>query len=500
MQPPPIGIAGFSLHSVHQNALARTLRAMSTSRPTLLVPVENQVRELDAKLLFSLIAAERGYPVILGARATLHREAASLPRGVYVAKSVRALSTRMFGIYRDLGSDVISWDEESLVRNPNPAFWYRRRVAKEALDLVRAFFAWGEADAEAFRNFPEGCSPPVHATGNPRLDLMRPELRRYFDTEVATYRERHGEFLLVNTNFGLVNHYVDAKSGVVPLPPGDHSEEAQKIGEGLVAYRRAMFEAFQSMVPAVATEFPEKTIVVRPHPVEKHDVWEAIAKRHNNVVIAQEGNVLPWLLAAQALIQSGCTTGVEAYGLGVPVVAYEPVPNKNFDSELPNALSRRASDLPELSAHLRDALGTRGSAADVGQAELARRHMASLDGPLASERILDVLDGLYANGGRPAAPGPRSAHCCLDPCPRARGLQERARGHAGQRQQRRLPEAPLPRSERRKPAGEHGALRETARPLRRHRHPRSFRRRLRNPEPLGGYATSAGSCPMYCSS
>jgi len=382
---------------MRQRPLARTLRPMTTSRPTLLIPVENQVRELDAKLLFSLVAAERGYPVVLGARATLHLEAATLPRGVYVAKSVRALSTRMFGIYRDLGSEIVSWDEESLVRNPNPTFWYRRRLSKDALDLVRAFFAWGEADAEAFRSFPEGCAPPVYATGNPRLDLMRPELRGYFEPEVARYRARYGEFLLLNTNFGLVNHYVDAKSGVVPLPPGEHTDEELEIGEGLVAYRSEMFEAFKTMLPEIAGAFPGMRIVVRPHPVEKHAAWEEIAARHENVELAQEGNVLPWLLAARALVHNGCTTGVEAFGLGVASIAYEPVPNKKFDSELPNALSRRARSLDELIAELRNALDEGVSNREASQIELAQQHMASLEGPLACERILDILDDLYAS-------------------------------------------------------------------------------------------------------
>lgn len=379
---------------------------MSPPRPTLLVPIENQLRELDAKLLFALAAAERGYPVVLGARATLHMEAASLPRGVYVAKSVRAMSSRMFGIYRDLGSDVVSWDEESLVRNPNPTFWYRRRIAKSSLDLVRIFFAWGEADAEVFRSFPEGCAPPVHATGNPRLDLMRPELRGYFEADVARWRERYGDFLLVNTNFGLVNHYVDAKSGVVPLPPGEHTDEEREIGEGLVVYRREMFEAFKAMVPFIAEALPELQIVVRPHPVEKHLAWEEIASRHNNVQIAQEGNVLPWLLAARVLVHNGCTTGVEAYGLGVPAVAYEPVANEQYDSELPNALSRRAGSLHELNTQLREALEHGVSNRNASQHELARHHMASLDGPLATERILDVLDASYAgpDANPPARP------------------------------------------------------------------------------------------------
>ena len=61
---------------------------MSPPRPTLLVPVENQVRELDAKLLFSLVAAERGYPIILGA----------VFIGIGLALLVERFSTRVKGL------------------------------------------------------------------------------------------------------------------------------------------------------------------------------------------------------------------------------------------------------------------------------------------------------------------------------------------------------------------------------------------------------------------
>jgi surface carbohydrate biosynthesis protein len=369
---------------------------MPPPRPTLLVPVENQVRELDAKLLFSLVAAERGYPVILGSRATLHREAASLPRGVYVAKSVRVLSTRMFKIYRDLGSEIVSWDEESLVRGRDSTFWYRRRIGKEAFDQVRAVFAWGEDDAEIFRGYPQGCKPSVHATGNPRLDLTRPELRGYFDDDVIRLRNRYGDFILVNSNFGLVNHYVDSLSGVAPLPPGESTEEERTFAEGLLTYRSELFEAFKLMVPSVAKAFPNLRIVVRPHPVEKHDPWQEIASQHDNVELVQEGNVLPWLLAASVLIHNGCTTGVEAYTLGVPSVSYEPVSNERFDWELPNELSRRVADLDELNAQLRDVLADGASGIDSRQCAIAKKHMTSIDGALACDRIVEVLDTLYA--------------------------------------------------------------------------------------------------------
>ncbi len=39
---------------------------MTEEAATLIIPVENQVRELDAKLLLGCVAAERGLPVILG--------------------------------------------------------------------------------------------------------------------------------------------------------------------------------------------------------------------------------------------------------------------------------------------------------------------------------------------------------------------------------------------------------------------------------------------------
>ena len=52
---------------------------MSDDRTTLILPVENQVRELDAKLLLACVAAERGFPVVMGSRALVHHRVSSIP-------------------------------------------------------------------------------------------------------------------------------------------------------------------------------------------------------------------------------------------------------------------------------------------------------------------------------------------------------------------------------------------------------------------------------------
>ena len=55
---------------------------MNNPSSTIIIPVETQVRELDAKLLLACVAAERGFPVIIGSRAFVHYKVSSIPRGI----------------------------------------------------------------------------------------------------------------------------------------------------------------------------------------------------------------------------------------------------------------------------------------------------------------------------------------------------------------------------------------------------------------------------------
>jgi surface carbohydrate biosynthesis protein len=110
---------------------------MASQSATLIIPVENQVREFDAKLLLGCVAAERGLPVILGSRTYVHYAVDSIPHGVYMAKSMRSLSERMFTILRDLGHEIFAFDEEGLIRPPD-ALYYTRRLSEVSVQQVYA--------------------------------------------------------------------------------------------------------------------------------------------------------------------------------------------------------------------------------------------------------------------------------------------------------------------------------------------------------------------------
>jgi len=374
---------------------------MATKQTTVFIPVESQVRELDAKLFLACVAADHGYAAVLGSRGPLNHAMAKLPRGVFLAKGMRSIARRMFSILRGLGHQVVAWDEEALVRFPREDY-YRRRLADESIALVSRIFAWGEDDAKVLREFPGIGDTPVDVTGNPRVDLLRPDVRGYFDEEVAEVRRRFGDFILINTNFGFVNAFATSLNLLQPSPEsggevvlGENTRDMDpEFARGLAEHKAELFGCFRTLVPAIAAAFPEHSIVVRPHPSEDHAAWKEAAGDYANVRVVSEKSVIPWLIASSVLIHNGCTTAVEAAVLGRPAIAFRPVSHKGFDFEFPDSLSEEAYSVEELISAVRDVVGgdPRSQERAAIRSEILQHHVASLEGPLAADRMIEALD------------------------------------------------------------------------------------------------------------
>jgi surface carbohydrate biosynthesis protein len=377
---------------------------MNSTKATLLIPVENQVRELDPKLLLACIAAKRGFSCIIGSRREIHFHISSFSPGIYLSKSMTAASDIMFQIMRNLGHVIVAWDEEALVHLP-PEIYFCRRISPVAMKSVSRMLAWGQDNAELWRQYPQlPNGTEIHVTGNPRNDLLRPEIRRYYENTVEELRKNYGDFILINTNFNHVNAFYPGLNLFQPVKnPGEEPEfgraakgMTREYAEGLRDLKQAVFEKFQELIPALEKEFPEYNIVVRPHPTENQEIYLNIAARCSRVRVTNEGNVVPWLMATQAVIHNGCTTGVEAYVMGVPAISYRATVNEDYDYgfyRLPNLLSHQCFDFDELRLTLGKILaGKLGPAAGDERKTLADEYLAALDGPLACERIVDICN------------------------------------------------------------------------------------------------------------
>lgn len=376
------------------------MRVLHKSTPPLLfVPIETKVRELDGKLLFSLVAAERGYEVVLGSQEKLREQLHRFRPGIYIDKSISVSKEQWFREVHGLRHRIAAWDEEGLVYFDAQTL-KAMRLGSDSLQQIDLFFAWGQAQMDDIRSVLPGVVFPVVVTGNPRFDVLRPEYRPFYADAAARLRERHGRILLINTGFPFANHYMDFQAlkrawTKYPVPSGFFESWARVQGEAMAS--------FLDLIPRLHCEFPEHTIVVRPHPSENHETWRTKLKGFPRAIVTGEDAAVLWVFAADLLIHFDCTTGIEAYLLGVPSIAYRNVQTPGYRQRLPNSLSYELQN-EEAVLNLTRQIVSGMEPRDVLQKDLARRavaerHITGLDGALASERIIDALERMKSFAG-----------------------------------------------------------------------------------------------------
>jgi len=355
---------------------------------TIILPVETLTREFDAKLHLALRAAARGWRVIIGGRTAIHSALPSLPQSIYVAKGIRTGNKRIFRFLEQLGHVIVALDEESLIRQSDEALLMM--LDDEMFNRPRLLYAWGKSDAEVWRRFKGYRGTPILEAGNPRVDLLRPELSGYFATDADALRQRFGDYIVISTNFSMINHYIPDHVRF-RLAKGTDTARGEEFKSGLIAHKRKIFEAFRTMIPALADAINPVSLIVRPHPSENPATWLAAATGRKNVHVANDGPIAPWLMAAKALVQNGCTSAVEAAIVGTPAFAFRPNISQGYEVELSNRLSTGCGTITEVISAVQRILS--GSPPPQGpNMDLLRHHIASVDGPLSCERILDSLE------------------------------------------------------------------------------------------------------------
>ncbi len=372
---------------------------------TILLPVETINREFDAKLHLALRAVARGKRAIIGGRQAINACLPELPRSIYVSKGVRVGNRHILRLMEDFGHVVVALDEESLIRQSDEALLLM--IDEETFNRPRLLFAWGKSNADVWKSFHGYRGTPIIEIGNPRIDLLRPELSAHLAGAADAIRQRFGDFILMSTNFSMVNHFIAEHMRFKTAESSDTSR-ADELKSGLAAHKAAIFKAFRQIIPAIAAAIAPVALVIRPHPSENPAAWAEAATGIANVQVIHEGPIGPWLMAAKGLVQNGCTSAVEAAVVGTPAVAYRPQVSDSFEVELSNRLSIDCRTPEALVAALKTiAMAERrpGSKLDAEQLSFLRHHIASIDGPLSCDRLLAALD---EHDHRLSAPEPAS--------------------------------------------------------------------------------------------
>ncbi|GAB2176704.1 surface carbohydrate biosynthesis protein [Dongia sp. agr-C8] len=370
-------------------------------------------RELDSRLLLSVIALTYGFEVVIGQKWLIESNIRRMPGGIYLSKTMTRRDAESLAKARARGYFPAAIDEEmpGLVTKPEELRW----IAPEAVEQSEAIFIAGEGNTQSFMARFPAAKAKVHMALNPRWDLLRSTLRSMFDEEVAQIRGAYGDFILVNTNQGFTNSEKGSKDDILreqvrlgKIDPAntEHMAYVNSIVEMENANKAAVIE----VVAGLRKAHPDRTLVIRPHPSERIATWTEAFPGDARIKVIREGSAVPWILASTLLVHTNCTTGTEAIALGKPAICVMPLDNAICQRYLSNRVNPVARSVEETLALAERILS--GSVASLYTPQMVdtfHHAMSFEDDRLGAQIIIEQLVNAVERREAFSAPGSASS-------------------------------------------------------------------------------------------
>lgn len=367
-------------------------------RPILYFLVEESDREFRARSLMTAIAARGGFDVVIAPQWNLWDNVSSLPPGIMMFKGSNQVQTTNMHLAKQAGHVVASIEEEVLGLADEVEI--RNHYASGAAAACDLFLVQGRFQAGCLaRHGPEFANRSA-VVGNPRADLLRPPFNSDLQSEAKHLRERFGEFVLLNANYGAINpahgdsltfYNLNAQIGMLdPASPGEHARFVERLD-----WEHDNSQALIMFAQQLAKIRPETNIILRPHPAESIDRWHKYLGAAASIQIIRDGGHLAWTLASAVMVHTGCTTGLEAAILDTPALSLVPSDNPWHAAAISNVANPTARTPAEavrrvvahLDGHQPNLLG------EMRQCDYST-YLDHQEGTLSAHRVVDALTTL----------------------------------------------------------------------------------------------------------
>jgi surface carbohydrate biosynthesis protein len=365
--------------------------------------IEDAGRELDARVLTACELLNGGAEVWIGQQLWFARNFAALKPGVVLFKGNNMPQVANMRAARMFGHRTASIDEEmfGLVEASGKRI-HDSRVTRHC-DLL---LAQGDAHRTFIERDLRASPDQVRVVGNPRADLLRAPANTTIAPPAHAIRERMGSFILINTNTSAINphdqdtyNYYQRCIAIKAVDPDDPKN--METFHALCDFESRNLWAIATFIAAYRDLAPKHKIVLRPHPAEDPNSWKRAYEGDGNVIVVEDRRHLAWIQAADALVHTSCTTGLEGFLLGTRTMGLVPDPGNPFSKlYLSNLVSEIYQDPVAAAIALTQPSPDRESALSVIDPLL------KIDpNETATKKVVDALRELAAAPARD--PGPR---------------------------------------------------------------------------------------------
>ncbi len=315
------------------------------NKKVIIFPIEIKSRDLIPRLEIAAKFVEKNYHVIVGEQTAIVKNIEKLPVGILFEKSISKLKEKRFKKFISLGFKICSLDEEGINAFHNPRSYKKSRFSYLNLSLASKIFVWGSFEKKIilqnkkFKKFKN----KIINSGHNKIDLWIKN-NNLFEKEQKKLKKKYGEYIFLVSNFAyphrdgdefLIN--ISKKAGLL-----DNKKDWEILKYNM-NYRKFVFKKYLKLIKKLHENFPNKKIILRPHPSENIKKWKLSLKKFQNVGVVYKYEISPWIKSCKYFIHSSCTTGLEAYFRGKKPISYLPLylSKKNkFEKHISNSFSK----------------------------------------------------------------------------------------------------------------------------------------------------------------
>jgi surface carbohydrate biosynthesis protein len=265
-----------------------------------------------------------------------------MKKGFIFLKSIGPRNTVLIDGMQKSGHLASAWDEEGMTFFEKE--YQDRRLHTENLEKLSMFFTWGEVDTQIIKKNYPSLSEKIHKVGNSRIDVLKSPYHKIYDKEAELIKKKYGKFFLFPTLFTQCNAAnVYNMTYVNDLLNQGYKEDSPcvKIGKAMTFQQEQILIETKKFFEEFSKQFPEKKLIVRPHPSEKIDYWFDLVKKYKNIdIVFDDQSTCSWIVASEMLISTNCTTAIEAFFLKKKTINFLPYKDESVEYLLPKAVSK----------------------------------------------------------------------------------------------------------------------------------------------------------------
>ena len=326
---------------------------MREIKPRIYLPIETKRREFHSRVFFATQAVLKNWSVVICSKQDFFSKYKLLQPGVIMLKSLQSSYHEiMIKLKKDKFKFVAVNEEGLLFIHPN---FILNKVNQKCLDEIEQFFCWGEMEKNILIEKFKDIESKLILSGNARIDILKKNNRKALENEAKEIKKNFGNFILFTTKFGRVNFiprfgiksWLEGQflNGNINKKQNNYLEFTRKS----IEHEKNNLDFFFKFLENFHQKFPEKKLVIRPHPSENHEVYINEVNKYNNIsVISDDKSTNSWIIASEFLIHCNCTTSIEAYFLNKSSVNFLCYSNEKVEHKLPKIFSKNVYTIQEL--------------------------------------------------------------------------------------------------------------------------------------------------------